>query len=90
MLGLDVDVSELLPTDSSDAGFDNIASALKVTPALLERYVTAAVRISALAVGDPNAEALEEILLQTKGYPYFLQEWGKHRSVVTPGPRNRA
>jgi len=61
VLGLDVDVSELLPTDSSDAGFDNIASALKVTPALLERYVTAAVRISALAVGDPNAEALEEI-----------------------------
>ena len=23
-------------------------------------------------------EALEEILSQTKGYPYFLQEWGKH------------
>src|SRR5260370_14092934 len=23
-------------------------------------------------------EAIEEILLQTKGYPYFLQEWGKH------------
>lgn len=22
--------------------------------------------------------ALEEILLQTQGYPYFLQEWGKH------------
>lgn len=23
-------------------------------------------------------EALEEIFKQTKGYPYFLQEWGKH------------
>jgi len=22
--------------------------------------------------------ALDEILMQTKGYPYFLQEWGKH------------
>lgn len=23
-------------------------------------------------------EALEEVMLQTRGYPYFLQEWGKH------------
>ncbi len=60
ILGLDIDVSELLPTDSSDAGFDNVSSALKVTPILLERYVTAAVRISAVAVGDPKAEAAEQ------------------------------
>ncbi len=25
-----------------------------------------------------TTEALEEMLKQTKGYPYFLQEWGKH------------
>lgn len=25
-----------------------------------------------------DADALEEIVLQTQGYPYFLQEWGKH------------
>jgi hypothetical protein len=25
-----------------------------------------------------TAEALEEILRRTRGYPYFLQEWGKH------------
>jgi hypothetical protein len=60
IFGLDVDVSELLPTDSSDAGFDNVSSALKVTPTLLDRYVTAAVRIGALAVGDPKAEAAEQ------------------------------
>lgn len=27
---------------------------------------------------DYEEEALEEILAQTKAYPYFLQEWGKH------------
>ncbi len=27
---------------------------------------------------DYSDEALDEILLQTKAYPYFLQEWGKH------------
>jgi AAA ATPase domain len=25
-----------------------------------------------------NPDALEQILLVTRGYPYFLQEWGKH------------
>jgi hypothetical protein len=28
--------------------------------------------------------ALEKILQQTKGYPYFLQEWGKHAWSVAP------
>ncbi len=23
-------------------------------------------------------EAVDEVLMQTRGYPYFLQEWGKH------------
>lgn len=59
LLGLDVDVSGLLPPDGSDFGFDNVAAALQVTPALLERYLTAAVRISTVAVGDPEAEPAE-------------------------------
>jgi mono/diheme cytochrome c family protein len=59
LLGLEVDVTALLPPDSSEFGFDNIASVLQVTPALLERYLTAAMRISALAVGDPAVESTE-------------------------------
>lgn len=59
LLGLEVDVAGLLPPDGSDFGFDNVASGLQITPALLERYVTAAMRISALAVGDPEAEPAE-------------------------------
>jgi hypothetical protein len=54
LLALDVDVTSLLPPDDSAYGFDNIAEALKVSPVLLERYIDAAGKISAIAVGDPD------------------------------------
>jgi hypothetical protein len=53
LLDLDVDVAELLPPDDAAYGFDNNADVLVVSPALLERYLSAADRVSALAVGDP-------------------------------------
>jgi hypothetical protein len=56
LLALDIDVSDLLPTDGADFGFDNIATALKTSPLLLEAYVTAAQRVSAMAVGDPQVK----------------------------------
>jgi Protein of unknown function (DUF1592)/Protein of unknown function (DUF1588)/Protein of unknown function (DUF1587)/Protein of unknown function (DUF1585)/Protein of unknown function (DUF1595) len=52
LLALDVDVAELLPADDIGYGFDNIADVLQVSPLLLERYLAAATKISALAVGD--------------------------------------
>ena len=54
LLALKIDVSTLLPSDDSSEGFDNIADALEVSPALLESYVGAATKISRLAVGDPS------------------------------------
>ena len=57
LLALDVDPATLLPPDDSIAGFDNNADILGVSPALLERYVAAASRISALAVGSPKISA---------------------------------
>jgi cytochrome c5 len=54
LLAVDIDVSDLLPTDGAEFGFDNIATALKTSPLLLEGYVNAAERISAEAVGDPQ------------------------------------
>jgi hypothetical protein len=53
LLAVDIDVSDLLPTDGAEFGFDNIATALKTSPLLLEGYVNAAQRVSAMAVGDP-------------------------------------
>lgn len=54
VLALDIDATSLLPPDDSAFGFDNNADALGISPLLLERYVAAAGRISALAVGDPH------------------------------------
>jgi mono/diheme cytochrome c family protein len=56
LVGVTIDVTDLLPSDGGDFGFDNIASALPTSPLLLERYLTAALRVSELAVGDSAAE----------------------------------
>ncbi|MBI4519289.1 MAG: DUF1587 domain-containing protein [Gemmatimonadetes bacterium] len=55
LLALDVDVASLLPPDDAAYGFDTIADHLGVSPALMERYLVAADRIGALAVGAPVA-----------------------------------
>ena len=53
LLALDVDVTALLPPDEEAYGFDNIADVQANSPALMERYLAAAARISSLAVGSP-------------------------------------
>jgi hypothetical protein len=52
LLALEVDVSALLPSDDSSHGFDNITVG-EMPPALLERYLSAARKISRLAIGSP-------------------------------------
>jgi mono/diheme cytochrome c family protein len=52
LLGLQVDVTQLLPADESSFGFDNIMVG-ELSPTLLERYIAAARKISRLAVGAP-------------------------------------
>jgi hypothetical protein len=54
LLDLTVDVTGLLPPDDSAFGFDNIGDLLVFSPTLLERYLSAADRVSAMAVGDPT------------------------------------
>jgi len=60
LLSLDVDPETLLPPDDSAYGFDNIADALGASPVLLDRYLSAAEKVSALAVGDPQIGATTE------------------------------
>jgi hypothetical protein len=55
LLGVQLDVTDLLPSDGGDFGFDNIAAVLTTSPLLLERYLTAAMRIADAAVGNPEA-----------------------------------
>jgi hypothetical protein len=59
VLGVEVDVTSLLPADDADQhGFDNIADVLSVSPALLERYLLAARKIARIAAGRPPAGAV--------------------------------
>ncbi|HKH69996.1 MAG TPA: DUF1592 domain-containing protein [Vicinamibacterales bacterium] len=59
LLGLDINVNTLLPADGSSQGFDNLAEALAVSPSLIQGYVSAAMKISRLAVGDQTLAPLQ-------------------------------
>ena len=61
LLAVDVKPGAWLPVDDSGYGFDNIAAVLSTSPALLERYMTAARRISRLAIGDITLKPVEDI-----------------------------
>ena len=52
LLAIEVD-PDLLPIDNAGIGFDNNADVLTVTPALMARYLSAATKVSRVAVGDP-------------------------------------
>jgi hypothetical protein len=55
VFGLSTDASSLLPPDDASEGFDNVASGLGISPALIQGYVSAAMKISRDVVGDVSA-----------------------------------
>jgi len=61
LLAVDVRPGEWLPVDDSGYGFDNIAAVLSTSPALLDKYMSAARKVSRLAVGDLTLKPVEEI-----------------------------
>jgi mono/diheme cytochrome c family protein len=61
LLAVDVRPGEWLPVDDSGYGFDNIAAVLSTSPALLDRYMAAARKVSRLAVGDLTMKPVEDI-----------------------------
>jgi hypothetical protein len=54
LLALDIDAAALLPQDDKAEGFDNIATALQVSPSFIEQYVIAARTVALQAVGRPD------------------------------------
>jgi cytochrome c551/c552 len=55
LLAIEIDPAKFLPADDSTRGFDNVAGALSLSPALLEGYTSAAGKISRIAIGDVTA-----------------------------------
>jgi len=58
ILAVRVDPSALLPADDISAGFDNIANVLKVSPAFLDQYISAARFVATQAIGEKAPKAL--------------------------------
>jgi mono/diheme cytochrome c family protein len=52
LLGVDVDLKDLLPEDTSTSGFDNSAESLHVSSYLMETYLEAADRVLDLAIAN--------------------------------------
>jgi len=60
LIGLKIDPARFLPSDNSTRGFDNIAGALTMSPALMEAYLSAAGKISRLAMASNTAPTFVE------------------------------
>ena len=60
LIGLKIDAARFLPSDNSTSGFDNIAGALTMSPALMEAYLSAAGKISRLAMASNTAPTFVE------------------------------
>ena len=86
LLSLDVDIRALLPADDSGYGFDNISDVLSLSPALLERYMSAAGKISRLAVGD----AAVRPSVQTYSVPQTLLQRDRMNEAMPFGTRGGA
>src|SRR5262245_4166450 len=62
LLALDIDAGSLLPADESGHGFDNV-NVGDLSPTLLNRYISAAQKISRLAVGTTQSSLLNDTIL---------------------------
>jgi len=61
LLDLEVDAPTLLPPDDSAYGFDNVADVLSISSTLMQQYVSAAGKISALAIGSRDVSAGSQV-----------------------------
>ena len=88
LLDLDVDVEDWIPADAPDRhGFDNNAGMLSLSPALLERYVSAARKISRLAIGRPPAGGA---VIRTHDVPLNLIQDNRQNEDLPFGSRGGA
>src|ERR1044072_3130053 len=67
LVGVDVNLREVLPVDNKVGNLDNVAAALSVSPAFVDQYVAAARLIAKQAVGDPSLEDVTDKLAENRG-----------------------
>jgi mono/diheme cytochrome c family protein len=69
----ELDINTLLPADNSSSGFDNLADLLFVSPTALDSYLSAARKISRVAVGDPNIPVIVDRYPTPQDLPQDVQ-----------------
>jgi hypothetical protein len=76
LLGLQIDAAALLPPDAASKGFDNIADVLSTSPALIQGYLNAAMKVSRLALGDLSMEPERAVYRAPLGLNHETQREG--------------
>ena len=71
LLGLEIDAGDYLPVDPKSANFDNIADAQNMSPTLLDSYLRAAISVTRIALGVPEAAPTSVTYTNTG----FLSQW---------------
>ena len=79
LVGVEVKAKDVLPQDVQVEGLDNIASALNISPAFLDQYVTAGRHVAKLAVGDTNP--------RVSNVKYFIATNQETDGPMPPGTR---
>jgi len=88
LVGVEIVAKDVLPQDAAVEGFDNIASALNVSPTFMEQYVEAARAIAKKAIGDNSLDSTSYALTAHRGVeamPLGLRDGGlrlKHNFPV--------
>ena len=88
LVGVEIVAKDVLPQDAAVEGFDNIASALKVSPTFMEQYVEAARTIAKKAIGDRSLDSTSYAAAAHRGVeamPLGLRDGGmrlKHNFPV--------
>src|SRR5262245_14707990 len=72
LLAIELDAEQILPAEIEVNGFENIATALTVSPAFLDQYVAGARLAAKLAVGDPTKMTSATYLLPPGEQPDHL------------------
>jgi len=70
LLGLDLHLADDFPSDDIGFGYDNVGSALNMSPVHVERYLSAAESAMQAAITIPDAESLPPVeLIGLRTYP---------------------
>jgi hypothetical protein len=75
LLGVDIDLKDMLPEDPVAFGFDNVAAALNISPVQMERYLEAAdLALDAAVASGPRPETISRRYEFARSVPPFYSK----------------